>query len=106
MKTPFGQECRFFYGDYYRGRNFEECRGLINPNDKAEWTSLLCETCPPVPNIQRNNNCPNLVLTTFISKSWFKKTYQDQSKLQQNFRIGKGPPQRWLRFMPHTVRKP
>ncbi len=90
MKTPFGQECRFFYGDYYRGRNFEECRGLINPNDKAEWTSLLCETCP-VPNIQRNNNCPNLVLTTFISKSWFKKRIKIKASCSKTLESVKDP---------------
>lgn len=72
MKTPYGRDCRFFYGDYYRGRNFEECRGLINPEDKQTWDSMLCEDCP-VPDIQLNNNCPNLVLTTYIGKVWFKK---------------------------------
>lgn len=72
MKTPYGRDCRFFYGDYYRGRNLEECRGLINPEDKQTWNSTLCEDCP-VPDIQLNNNCPNLVLTTYIGKVWFKK---------------------------------
>lgn len=72
MKTPTGRECSFFYGDYYRGRNFEECRGLVNPQDKLIWHSDFCKDCP-VPNIQRNNSCPNLVLSTYIAKSWFKK---------------------------------
>lgn len=72
MKTPYGRECRFFYGDYYRGRNFEECRGLINPQEKQNWDSTLCKDCP-VPAIELNNNCPNLVLTAYISKVLFKK---------------------------------
>ena len=33
MKTPAGTECKYFYGDYYRGRNHEECRLL-----GAAWT--------------------------------------------------------------------
>ena len=28
MRTPAGKECQYFYGDYYRGRNQEECRLL------------------------------------------------------------------------------
>lgn len=72
MKTPFGRECKFFYGDYYRGRNFEECRALINPDDKASWTSQLCKTCP-MPDIQQNNACPNMALTAYISKFLFTR---------------------------------
>jgi hypothetical protein len=28
MRTPAGTECKYFYGDYYRGRSQEECRLL------------------------------------------------------------------------------
>jgi hypothetical protein len=56
MKTPAGSECRYFYGDYFRGRNREECRLLEN-----EWTPNLCKTCP-VPGIQRANACENIQL--------------------------------------------
>ena len=54
MKTPFGTECEYFYGDYLRGRNREECRlleaaGLV-------WDSSLCRGCP-VPGIRRANAC-------------------------------------------------
>ncbi len=51
MKTPAGIECQYFYGDYYRGREREECR-LLGPS----WTSGLCRTCP-VPAIVRANAC-------------------------------------------------
>jgi hypothetical protein len=51
MKTPAGTECKYFYGDYYRGRDREECR-LIG----AAWTRSLCSTCP-VPGIDRANAC-------------------------------------------------
>jgi len=51
MKTPAGTECKYFYGDYYRGRDFEECRLL-----GAAWKRDLCRTCP-VPGINRANSC-------------------------------------------------
>ena len=61
MKTPAGTECRYFYGDYRRGRNHEECR-LVEGHVGAEnWNSGLCKSCP-VPNILRANACPNLML--------------------------------------------
>lgn len=51
MKTPAGSECKYFYGDYYRGRDHEECRLL-----GAAWKRSLCATCP-VPSIQQANAC-------------------------------------------------
>ncbi len=51
MKTPAGSECKYFYGDYYRGRDHEECRLL-----GSDWTRSLCFTCP-VPSILRANAC-------------------------------------------------
>jgi hypothetical protein len=51
MKTPAGKECKYFYGDYYRGRDHEECRLL-----GAAWTRNLCTTCP-VPGIILANAC-------------------------------------------------
>lgn len=61
MQTPYGKECKFFYGDYFRGRNHEECR-LLEPSVSAtQWTSKLCKTCP-VPGIIRANSCENMVL--------------------------------------------
>lgn len=60
MKTPAGKECPHFYGDYYRGRNFEECRLLKLHN--LEWTRNLCATCP-VPEIALANACEHMRLT-------------------------------------------
>ena len=56
MKTPAGTDCTYFYGDYYRGRNHEECR-LLGP----AWTRDLCRTCP-VPGIGRANACEHMRL--------------------------------------------
>jgi hypothetical protein len=61
MRTPDGKECRYFYGDYYRGREHEECRLLGSASPPLPWTSDLCRTCP-VPEILLANACEYLVL--------------------------------------------
>ena len=61
MRTPAGKECRYFYGDYYRGRNQEECRLLQSASPPLAWTGDLCVTCP-VPDILMANACPYMVL--------------------------------------------
>jgi hypothetical protein len=61
MRTPAGKECRYFYGNYFRGREEEECRLLDGANPHLRWTQDLCSTCP-VPEILRANACPNLIL--------------------------------------------
>ncbi|MEA4812068.1 MAG: hypothetical protein VB108_05830 [Anaerolineaceae bacterium] len=71
MKTPFGRECKFFYGDYYRGRNLEECRAL-SAADKPKWQVDLCKACP-MPQILANNACPNLMLSVTINKPFLGK---------------------------------
>ncbi|MCC6261112.1 MAG: hypothetical protein IT311_09630 [Anaerolineales bacterium] len=65
MKTPAGKECAYFYGDYYRGRNVEECR-LLKAQGQA-WSRDLCATCP-VPSILQANSCPHLKLRTKIAR--------------------------------------
>ncbi len=62
MKTPAGTECKYFYGDYYRGRDHEECRLLA-----AGWTRDLCRTCP-VPAILRANACESMVLRAEVAR--------------------------------------
>jgi hypothetical protein len=59
MKTPAGKECKYFYGDYFRGRNIEECRLLKAAQER--WTPDLCRTCP-VPEIVQANACEYLQL--------------------------------------------
>ncbi len=59
MRTPAGKECSYFYGDYYRGRNVEECRLLQAFN--LPWQPQTCQTCP-VPGIQMANACPHMRL--------------------------------------------
>ena len=70
MKTPAGQECRYFYGDYHRGRNHEECRLLKNANPPQEWKPALCSTCP-VPGILRANACEHMTLQPEVHRPFF-----------------------------------
>ena len=69
MRTPAGTECRYFYANYFRGRNQQECR-LIAANPASErWTPGLCRGCP-VPKIQQTNACRHLVLDGRVTKTW------------------------------------
>jgi hypothetical protein len=70
MKTPQGIECPFFFGDYFRGRNHEECRLVEDSPTKIDWNSKLCKNCP-VPAVIRANACPNLILTGRVEKTLF-----------------------------------
>jgi hypothetical protein len=62
MKTPAGTECAYFYGDYYRGRDHEECR-LVG----AAWRRELCRTCP-VPSIILANACEFMQLNGEVNR--------------------------------------
>ena len=69
MRTPAGQECRYYYADYFRGKEREECR-LIDQNPASEpWRPELCKSCP-VPGILRANACPNMVLEGLVKKGF------------------------------------
>jgi len=65
MRTPAGNECKYFYGDYYRGRNHEECRLLQAAGER--WTPDLCKTCP-VPEILLANACEFLQLRGKVAR--------------------------------------
>jgi len=69
MRTPAGFECRFFYGDYRRGRKREECRLLDEAVPPQRWTPDLCRTCP-VPAILRANACPNMILEPRVKQGF------------------------------------
>jgi len=75
MRTPQSRDCKFFYGDYYRGRDFEECRALVDPRDKKDWTSAACKNCP-MPVILRDNRCQNMTLTAYFRKGIFGNRIQ------------------------------
>lgn len=68
MQTPYGKQCRYYYADYYRGKETQECR-LLQTNPTSEpWKPALCQTCP-VPDILLANACPHLVLRARVSKA-------------------------------------
>ena len=65
MRTPAGKECKYFYGDYFRGRSTEECRLLQAANER--WSRDLCKTCP-VPDVLRANACEFLRLRATLGR--------------------------------------
>lgn len=69
MRTPAGKECIYFYGDYYRGRDFEECRLLVASNPPQKWKRDLCFNCP-VPDLLLANACPHLVLEGRVERAF------------------------------------
>lgn len=65
MRTPAGKECKYFYGDYFRGRRLEECQ-LLKAAGQT-WSPDLCRTCP-VPAIVQANACEFLQLRGSITR--------------------------------------
>jgi hypothetical protein len=67
MRTPAGTECPYYYEDYHRGAEVQECR-LIAANPRSErWTPDLCGKCP-VPQIVRANASPDLRLEAHVAR--------------------------------------
>lgn len=67
MRTPAGTECPYFYGDYFRGRQREECRLLPGTTPDTRWVPSLCSGCP-VPEILRANACEHMTLTARVER--------------------------------------
>jgi hypothetical protein len=67
MRTPAGNECSYFYGNYYRGRSQEECRLLGSASTPLQWKRELCNTCS-VPGIQLANTCKYMVLIPKLTR--------------------------------------
>ena len=88
MKTPAGKECKFFYGDYYRGRNHEECRLL-----GSTWSKGLCTDCS-IPAITRANACESMRLSGEVNRpmsAFFKKQVKVKVYCEKNGRSGFDP---------------
>ena len=85
MRTPAGSECKYFYGDYHRGRQLEQCRLLA-----AGWARELCRTCP-VPAIQRANACDSMQLHLAVTRplsAFFRRRVQVQTYCEKTRRSG------------------
>jgi hypothetical protein len=67
MKTPYGKDCYYFYGNYYRGRNDEECRLLGEATPRLAWKRELCSACP-VPEILIANACQYMDLVPRLER--------------------------------------
>lgn len=61
MRTPAGSECPYYFEDFHRGRNRQECRLIDSSPEGGRWSPDLCGRCA-VPRITLANACPNLVL--------------------------------------------
>jgi hypothetical protein len=88
MKNPAGVECQYFFGDYFRGKNHEECRLFKSAYPPLPWEPKLCDNCP-VPGIRRANSCQDMELKPSLKRpfpffprqvevtAYCKKTLQD-----------------------------
>ncbi len=71
MRTPAGKECRFYYQDYNRGRDLQECRLVTAiPGKTLPWRAKDCDRCP-VPNILNANASADLELDLKIYPQLF-----------------------------------
>ncbi len=61
MRTPAGKECHFYYEDFNRGRNIQECRLLKRSSGGAKWHTGDCSSCK-VPGILWANASEHLEL--------------------------------------------
>ncbi len=71
MRTPAGNECPFFFGDYYRGRNREQCNLIGNVPAPRNWKADLCKICQ-VPSIILANGCKNMTLSAEVQPGFLK----------------------------------
>ena len=65
MRTPAGSDCPFYYADFHRGRQVQECRLVARTPGGGRWAADLCGRCR-VPAIQRANACTHLVLQAHV----------------------------------------
>ncbi len=63
-------DCPYYYSDYRRGNETEECRLLeASPEAQGTWRRALCRTCP-VPDTIRHTECDHLTLEATIQRQW------------------------------------
>jgi hypothetical protein len=70
MKTPAGKECKYYYGDFHRGRSEQACRLIEGNPDSPPWYPGLCHSCP-VPDILAANGSSTLKLDGKVVKKFF-----------------------------------
>jgi hypothetical protein len=65
MRTPAGNECRYYYQDFNRGRELQECRLIKSNPESMRWHPSDCSRCP-IPDILNANASKNLELKLAI----------------------------------------
>lgn len=65
MKTPAGQECRYYYADFNRGRHVQACRLIEENKQSPDWQPSDCARCV-VPEVLRANASPTMRLTLTV----------------------------------------
>lgn len=95
MNTPVN--CRYFYGDYHRGKNLEECRLIKSTHgDARPWKRKLCDSCP-VPELIITSNSRDLILEAEVKRSFFREhvevTFSVCGKHMTELSDGKNCPQ-------------
>lgn len=64
--------CRYFYGDYFRGKNKEACRLIeANPDNQRPWRRSLCDRCP-VPELLLTSNSRDLLLEAEVKRGFLR----------------------------------
>lgn len=61
--------CRYFYGDYHRGKDYEECRLIKRNPESRPWRRALCDSCP-VPDLLVNTTCREIALEATVTRRW------------------------------------
>ena len=65
--------CRYFYGDYFRGKNKEACRLVdANPDNQRSWRRSLCDSCP-VPELLITSNSRDLLLEAEVKRRFLRE---------------------------------
>lgn len=68
--------CRYFYGDYFRGKNQESCRLLeANPDNQRPWRRKLCDSCP-VPEILITSTSRDLLLEAEVKRKFLRDSVE------------------------------
>lgn len=68
--------CRYFYGDYFRGQEKENCRLLeASPANRRSWQRKLCDSCS-VPALLLETNCRDLMLEAEVTRSFIRERVQ------------------------------
>jgi hypothetical protein len=71
MRKPVS--CLYFYGDYFRGKEKEDCRLLeASPQNTRPWKRAHCDTCP-VPALLIGSNSRNLLLEAAVQRKFLRE---------------------------------